>query len=205
LRESNKMANKKDVIDNQLTTIPNSKYQKFFDGFKNIDTLPVEQWGKTELLGYFCHKYKQTYNVDYPWKFNHQSPSKCFEVWQFNTLCSKLSANPQILKEYIDWAYLNVVPKAKRRLTSISFLTRDEVVIPYKMDILLGGKKNLSVDRSTSLPSNLREAFRLVGVDVNTYGDLAFLFHMEQTPEIASAFAEIEALGFDKSILERIV
>jgi hypothetical protein len=202
---SKKTKEKIEETGGELTTIPNEKYEKFFAKFAEIDTLDLSQWKAAHLLGYFCRKYKQTYNVEYPWKFNHQSPSKCFEVWQFNTLCSKLSANPQILKEYIDWAYLNVVPKAKRRLTSISFLTRDEVVIPYKMDILLGSKKNLNVDRSTPLPSNLQESFRLVGVDVKTYGDLAFLFHMEQTPEIATAFAEIEALGFDKSILERII
>lgn len=202
---SKKSKEKIEETGGELTTIPNEKYQKFFAKFDEIDALNISEWKVAHLLGYFCRKYKQTYSVDYQWKFNHQSPGKCFEVWQFNTLCSKLSANPQILKEYIDWAYLNVVPKAKRRLTSISFLTRDEVVIPYKMDILLGSKKNLSVDRSTQLPSNLRQTFGAIGITVNTYGDLAFLFHMEQTPEMAAAFAEIEALGFDKEILERIV
>ena len=203
----NKMTRKKDVMDNKLTTIPNEKYKKFFDGFKNIDTLPVDQWGKAELLGYFCRLYKQTYNVEYQWKFNHQSPSKCFEVWQFNTLCSKLSANPQILKDYIDWAYQNLVPKAKRRLTSISFMTKDEVLTPYKMNVLLGGKKNLNADRSTLLSEKYYSIMvRFNYAHVKTYGDLAFLYHMDPLPIfIADALHDLSEVGFDEEILKRIV
>jgi hypothetical protein len=184
---------------------PNDKYQKFFDKFGEIDTLEVEQWKVAHLLGYFCKKYKEVYNDDYTWKFNNPSPNKCFEVWQMNTLAARLSANPKILKEYIDWAYKNLVPRAKRRLTSISFMTKDEIVIGYKMNILLSGKKNLNVDRSTLLPDNYKQVFEEIGVFVNSYGDLAFLAQMEQTPEMTAAFEKLYALGFDKDILNRIV
>jgi hypothetical protein len=196
---------KKDTLDNQLTSIPNDKYGKFFAKFAEIETLPVEQWGKSHLLGYFCKLYHSTYQVEYPWKFNHQNPNKCFEVWQLNTLCAKLSANPKILKEYMDWAFQTLIPKAKRRLTSISFMTKDEVVNPYKMDILLGNKKNLNVDRSAPLPDKYRQVFGNIGIEVHTHGDVAFLANMTQTPEIARAFEELQVLGFDKDILTRIV
>lgn len=184
---------------------PNDKYQKFFDKFSEIDTLEVEQWKIAHLLGYFCKKYKETYNDDYTWKFNNPSPTKCFEVWQMNTLAARLSANPKILKEYIDWAYKNLVPRAKRRLTSISFMTKDEIVIGYKMNVLLAGKKNLNVDRSTLLPENYKAAFEEINIFVQTYGDLAFLSQMEQTEELKSTFEKIYALGFDKDIISRIV
>jgi hypothetical protein len=184
---------------------PNEKYQKFFDKFAEVDTLEVAQWKIAHLLGYFCKKYKEVYNDDYTWKFNNPSPTKCFEVWQMNTLAARLSANPQILKDYIDWAYKNLVPKAKRRLTSISFMTKDEIVIGYKMNVLLAGKKNLNVDRSTLLPDNYRKVFEEIEVFVSNYGDLAFLSQMEQTPAMTGAFEKLYALGFDKDILDRIV
>lgn len=190
----------------ELTTVPNDKYRKFFDKFAEIETLEVAHWKVAHLLGYFCKKYEATYPGEtYPWKFNNENPNKCFEVWQMNTLVAKLSANPQILKDYIDWAYVNLVPKAKRRLTSISFMTKDEIVINYKMNVLLAGKKNLNVDRTTPLPDNFKAPFQEIGVFVNSYGDLAFLSNMEQTPEMLAAFEKLNGLGFDKDILGRIV
>lgn len=203
------MANaKKEKVEEtggELTTVPNDKYKKFFDKFAEIDTLEVAQWKIAHLLGYFCKKYKDHYNVDYHWTFKSQTPSKCFEVWQMNTLVAKLSANPQILKDYIDWAYENLVPKAKRRFTSISYIVKDDVLINYKMTVLLSGKKNLNVDRTTPLPDNFKVPFQEIGVFVNNYGDLAFLSNMEQTPEMTEAFDKLHELGFDKDILGRIV
>lgn len=201
------MSDKIEETGGELTTIPNDKYRKFFEKFAEIETLEVSQWKAAHLLGYFVKKYKEAYGVDYPWKFNNPSPSKCFEVWQLNTLCAKLSANPKILKEYIDWAYLNLVPKAKRRLTSISFMTKEEVLIPYKMNVLLGGKKNLNVDRSTQLPASYRSILREVGhINVETYGDLSFIIQMEPVPnDITLAMEKVVEAGFDPEVLKRIV
>lgn len=190
----------------KLIAVPNEKYQKFFDKFAEIDILPVEQWKLAHLLGYFCNKYQQTYQIDYPWKFNHQNPNKCFEVWQMNTLVAKLSANPKILKDYIDWAFDNLVPQAKRRLTSISFMTKDEVVNPYKMNVLLGGKKNLNIDRSTILPAGYVKVLEQHGYRLSSYGDLCFLSQMDPMPsEMGIALQELLAAGLDLEILKRIV
>lgn len=184
---------------------PNEKYKKLFDKFPEIETLEVEQWKAAHLLGYFCKRYKETYNVDYHWKFNNPNPNKCFEMWQYNVLCAKLSANPKILKDYIDWGYKHLVPKAKRRFTSISFFTKDETLIFYKMNFLLAGKKNLNVSRATLLPENYKAIFQEAGIFAESYGDLAFLSQMEQTPELTQAFEKMEEIGFDKDILGRIV
>lgn len=201
------MSNKKnDYFNDKLPIVPNKKYEKFFDKFKEIDTLDISEWRIVHLLGYFCKKYKEAYNMDYPWKFNNESPNKCFEVWQANTLSAKLSANPKILKEYIDWVYLTKVVQAKRRLTSISFMTHDTIVNEYKFNVLLVGKKDLNVDRSTNLPDTYKKIFQSAGVKLETYGDLAFLSQMsEKTPEISDAFTQIVEWGFDQEILERII
>lgn len=191
----------------ELNPIPNDKYKKFFEKFGEIETLDVSQWKVAHILGYFCKKYKETYGLDYSWKFNNQSPTKCFEVWQANTLAAKLSANPKILRDYIDWVFTNYVPKTKARFRSVSFITKDETVQDYKMNVLLAGQKNLQVDRSTSLPSNYSDIMREIGnVNVNTYGDLAFLAHMDPMPDnIAQALEKLAEFGLDQNVLKRIV
>jgi len=190
-----------------LTPIPNDKYKKFFEKFAEIDTLDVSQWKVAHILGYFCKKYKQTYGIDYSWKFNNQSPTKCFEVWRANTLAAKLSANPKILRDYIDWVFVNYVPKTKARFRSVSFITKDEIVQDYKLNVLLAGQKNLQVDRSTPLPSNYCDILKeLAGINVSTYGDLAFISQMDPMPDnIAKAMEKLAEFGLDQEVLKRIV
>jgi len=190
-----------------LSPIPNDKYKKFFEKFAEIETLDVSQWKVAHILGYFCKKYKQTYGIDYSWKFNNQSPTKCFEVWQANTLAAKLSANPKILRDYIDWVFVNYVPKTKARFRSVSFITKDEIVQDYKLNVLLAGQKNLQVDRSTPLPSNYCDILKeLAGINVSTYGDLAFISQMDPMPDnIAKAMEKLAEFGLDQEVLKRIV
>jgi hypothetical protein len=198
---------KKTIDDGgELSTIPNDKYKKFFAKFNEIDTLDVKDWKVAHLLGYFCKKYKEAYDVEYSWKFNNPSPTKCFEVWQANTLAAKLSANPKILRDYIDWVFEKHVVKAKRRLTSISFMTHDNVVIDYKMNVLLANKKDLHIDRSTALPKDYQAVFGQAGTVIHTYGELAFVSQMDPMPEaLGAAFNKIQEMGFDPEILRRIV
>jgi hypothetical protein len=196
----------KEISGGELTDAPNDKYQKFFEKFAEIETLDVSEWKPVHLLAFFCKKYKETYNVDYKFKFNSPLPTKCFEVFQIKKLASILTANPKLLKEYIEWVYETKVIKAKRRLTSISFMTVEGVVNEYKFNVLLAGKKNLSVDRSTPLPDKFKTIFKTAGVTISTYGELAFLSQLSDMPiELITAFKDAEDNGFDKEVLGRIV
>lgn len=196
----------------ELTTVPNEKYQKLFDKFAEVDTLDIEQWKVAHILGYFCKKYKETYGVDYQFKFNHVNPAKCFEVWQVNTLCAKLSANPKILRDYIDWVYKEKVARAKRRLTSISFITQDYTVNEYKWNVLLVDKKQLHLTRSSELSVTYQETLAANGFKIKTYGDLAFLYHatkaqgleINMADKFNDTLKEMCAEGFDASVLDRI-
>ena len=188
----------------ELTDYPNEKYRQFFEKFAEIETLDVAAWKPVHILAYFCKKFKEHYAFDYAFKFNNPSPNKSFEVFQIKRLAMLLSSNSQLLKDYIDWIFRESnAAKAKRR--SISFITEEGLVLYYKNSILLKGKKNLNVDRSTQLPLNYRSIFQEIGVNAQNYGDLAFLFQMERTPEMDSAFAKIKELGFDEEIVQRIV
>lgn len=208
MAERNKAAEEKiEETGGELTTIPNEKWKKFFDKGLEFATLDVTQWKLAHLLMYFSSKYRETYGISYSWKYNNQNPIKSFEVWQMNTLAAKLSANPKILRDYIDWVFKTHVPKTKARFRSVSFITKDEIVQDYKLNVLLAGQKNLQVDRSTQLPSNYADIMRTVGgVNVSTYGDLAFLAHMDPMPDnITKAMAQLAEFGLDQNVLKRIV
>lgn len=196
----------KEITGGELTDYPNEQYKKFFEKFTEIEKLDTNEWKPVHLLAYFCKKYKETYQSDYKFKFNSPSPSKCFEVFQIKKLASMLTSNPKLLQEYIDWIYLNKVVKAKRKLTSISFMTAEGLVNEYKFNVLLAGKKNLNIDRSTPLPDKYKQAFQKAGLTINSYGELAFVSQMsDMSLEVIGAFQEIEVDGFDKDILGRIV
>lgn len=196
---------KEEETGGQLGDYPNDKWRQFFEKFPEIETLDVNEWKTVHILAYFCKKYEAQYKVKYTFKFNSPSPPKSFEVFQVKRMAMLLSSNPSILKEYIDWIYQTKVVQAKRRLTSISFMTNDGIINEYKMNVLLAGKKNLNVDRSTLLPEKYKVVFQEIGIFAANYGDLAFLAQMEQTPEMILAFEKLNELGFDKDILGRIV
>lgn len=191
----------------ELTTIPNEKWKKFFDKGLEFATLDVAQWKLAHLLMYFSMKYRETYGISYSWKYNNQNPTKSFEVWQMNTLAAKLSANPKILRDYIDWVFKTHVPNTKARFRSVSFITKDETVNDYKMNVLLAGQKNLQVDRSTQLPSNYSDIIRdMAGINISTYGDLAFISQMDPMPDnLAKAMEKLAEFGLDQNVLKRIV
>lgn len=190
----------------ELTDYPNDQYRKFFDKFNEINSVDVKDWKTTHVLSYFCQKYQNHYQSKYKFKFNSPAPSKCFEVFQVKKLASMLSSKPEMLKNYIDWVFENKVLKAKRKLTSISFLTSEGLVKEYKFNILLNQNDNCSIQRSTPLPGNYAEAFSRIGYVITTYGELAFLSQMHEMPfELIGAFQQIESLGFDNQILSKIV
>lgn len=181
---------------------PNEKWQKFFNKCLEHSTLDIPIWKPAHLLGYFCAKYQQLYNTSYGFKFNSPSPTKSFEVFQVKKISQILSSDPRVLKEYIDWAFAKA-EKEKRRFTSISFLTREEIVKEYKMTVLFAQK----IDRSTPLPSNIKNYFVGCG-EVNTYGDLAFLRLVSKTDsksEVSQTFDQCldvaKKNGFDERIL----
>lgn len=190
----------------ELTDAPNKSYEKFFAKFAEIDTLPISEWKPAHLIAYFVKKYQDEYDTKYKFKFNSSAPSKCFEVFQIKKLAQMLSADPEILKDYIDWVYDNRVKKAKRRLTSISFMTVEGIVQEYKFKVLLDQGNDNKVDRTTPLPEKYKNVFFQSGVNVATYGDLAFLSQVpNKSKDMERAFDMAKMLGLDLEVLKRVV
>lgn len=196
------MKNETYKLGGELTDYPNDYYRKFFDKFKEISSLKIEEYKPVHIIAYFCQKYKNHYNVDYKFKFNNSSPSKCFEIFQIKKLSMNLSARPNLLIDYIDWVFANKVKKASRRLTSISFLTDDETVNFYKINYLLSPK----LDRTTNLPDNYKYVLSSNGYNISTYGDLSFLSQISPVPDkLQTCLIDLQDLGLDINILSKII
>jgi len=195
-----------ELTGGELYDPPNEYYRNFFKKFEEIETLEVHKWKPVHILSYFCKKYKDHYNVNYQFKFNTSSPSKCFEIFQIKKLAMHLTASPVLLKEYIDWIFIDKIIKAKRKFTSISFITNETTVKEYKFNVLLSDKKNANINRSTLLSNEYKTVFAQLNFPANTYGDLAFISQMPDMPiELVKAFTMLESMGFDKNILKKIV
>lgn len=199
---------KKEEIIGELGEAPNEKYKKLFDSFKDIETLEVSKWKPNHLLGYFCKKYQDQYNCKYNFKFNNPSPAKSYEIYQIKKLGYMLSSDPAILKEYIDWVYQVKVQQAKRKLTSIAFMTVESLVGEFKTKYVLNATNNVNnnINRSTELPEKYAMLFKNAGMPVKTYGDLSFINQMpEKSQEIKNAFENLRVNGFDLSLLKKVI
>ena len=189
-----------------LTEAPNDHWKKFLFKFEEINNLEIKDWRTVHVLSYFCKKYNDTYHKDYKFKFNTPSPSKCFEVFQVKRLASSLSSNPEILKSYIDWVFEYKIIKAKKRITSISFLNTENFLFEYKKYHLNNVDSNQNILRTSTLPEKYKTIFQSVGFEISTYGELAFLSKMSDMPfELIGAFQKIEELGFNSNILDKVV
>ena len=202
------MTDPDDLTGGSFSDPPNEKYKEFFNKFKEIDITDPKEFKPIHLLAYFVRKYQSLYNVKYAFKFNTPSPVKCFEMFHIKRLGVILTSKPEILKDYIDWLFTNKVSQLKKRFSSISFITKEENVRDYKMQVLFAKKTSVGngINRSAQLPDSYKTAFNKNGILANTYGDLAFLSQsFPMSDLVKQSFETIELLGFDKSILATIV
>jgi hypothetical protein len=129
-------------------------YDRFFEKFKEIDTLAVKDWKIPHICGYFAKKYKETFAKDYKFKMDKPQPSKSFEYFAIQRLGLNISTDPEVIIQYIDWVFSYKVPKAKRRFTSVSYLLTEVFSQEFKEQNLLT-KKEEKIDRTTLLPNNI--------------------------------------------------
>ena len=192
------------ITGGSFSDVPNDNYRKFFDKFSEINTLKPSEFKPVHLIAYFCKKYKQHYGKDYKFSYKNPAPSKSYEMFRIKSLGQLLTADPVLLKNYIDWIFENKIIQAKRRITSISFLTREEYMNEYKFNVLLAQNYDNNISRTTPLPIEYSQIFKDIGYDINTYGDLSFIYQAN-IPTLKDAFDKLEVDGFDTEILSKIV
>lgn len=169
---------------------PTIFWQKFFDKFPEIETLEVSKWKEVHIIGYFCKLYKRLYNIDYTFKFNGP-PTKSYEIFQLKKVISMLSSDPLILKDYIDWVFKTKVSERKRKITVIGFLANVDMIADFKFKYLAGKNVPISqISRSTQVSDIITQISKQHNLNVNTYGDLAFIKGMLESDLDAETFAK---------------
>jgi hypothetical protein len=190
-----------------ISSSPSPQYEKFFAKFSEIDSLPVNEWKINHLLAFFCKLYKTHYTIDYTFRFDNKAPSKSYEVFQMNRLAKMLSKQPSILKDYIEWFFVEKLIAKKKRITSLALMTEISIVNEYKFKFLLNTSKS-SIDRTSKLPINVLSIVEKFDNSIKTYGELAFAkLYADSNPtdtKYAEVFTQLVANGFDTKILERI-
>jgi hypothetical protein len=195
-------------ISGELTDLPDPKYNKFVEKFKEAESLPVQSWKPVHIIGYFCKLYEAQYHTKYKLKFNTPQPSKCFEVFIIKRLSNNLSSDPVIIKDYLDWVFANRVKYAKRKLTSISFIVAEDLLAYYKTKVYgIVTSSTADINRSSPLPSTYKAVIHSEECPINSYGDLAFAYQsLQNMPKsFQESWAKLLALGFDPTILSKIL
>lgn len=191
-----------------LDEYPSVHYKKFFDRFPEVDSVDVREWEGVHVIAYFCKKYEEYYGLKYSFKFNSTAPTKSYEVFQIRKLASMLSAEPNILKDYIDWFFEQKIKIRKRRITSMAFMTDAITVNEYKFKKLLINK-NVSIDRATTLPPNYVEVITGFSQNISTYGDLAFIKRCMDNgnatdPKFKEMMTALRNAGLDINSLDKV-
>jgi len=180
-------------------------YQKFFDRFAEIKTLNIEDWEIVHIIGYFCQKYQEHYNVKFSFKFNNTAPSKSYEVFQIKRISQMLSSDPIILKKYIDWIFEKKVIERKKRITSLGYLGNMDLINDFKFKYMINEPAKL--DRTTLLSEKFLNIVKEYNDDALTYGDLSFVKKLnDSSPSDKNneMFDNLRKNGFNLNILDEI-
>ncbi len=186
------------VSEPALTDQISEHYKKFFNKFGEVDTVSIKEWKVVHLLAYLCKKYEAHYGLKYSFTFNNPTPSKSYEVYQIKKLANMLSADPQILKNYLDWVFEKKIIEKKKRITSLGYFTHIDIVNDFKFKFLFNKKEILRTDR---LEQNIVSICTRHGHHVKTYGDLAFVKRM---PNQKSLLDELLNIQFPLDMLDKI-
>jgi hypothetical protein len=163
----------------------------------------------TVLLGYFCAKYKDYYEIDYTLSLNEKGLFRGPEINVLRRVYSMLNSDPWVVKEYIDYVFAVKIHKRKKKISSLSFLAVADIVQEYK----LAAKRAEKVDRDTVLPDKMLEWVKIHSPDVidfvslNDFGDLKLLLthykdgHMQGNKSVDFFVDKLQKMGYVDSTL----
>jgi hypothetical protein len=184
----------------QLSDPISPHWQKFFEQGKEIATLPINEWRPVHLISYFCGLYEKQYGITYTMKSFSQAPGKSYESFRIKSLATNLSADPVILKDYIDWVFREKVILRKKKIRSLAILCDANYISEYKEDHLGMGDK--PVDRSTTLPPNFANVIKAHNQPFMTWGDLSFA--KQAGNQYDDLLSDLSKAGMDLKMLDRV-
>jgi hypothetical protein len=200
------MAEGKDlVVTNDILESLTKPWQKFLKRFDEINDLQVSKWAEIHVLAYICKRYREHYGRNYSITIKG-APSKSPDMYLIKRMMATLNTtNMKVVKEYVDWIFdVKIIPKRKRIRTLAFFVSPglgNEFHFYY-------AEKN-KITRSTVLPDEYKALAVALEVNINTYGELAFIkMALDQAPNSESRqkykrlLLHLKSLGFEESQLE---
>ena len=182
---------------------PNVYWKRFEKRLKEYNTVPPLHWSEEQILGYLLDRYSKHYGIDFSLSYSG-APTKCSEMYCVRRMITTLGdVNGQIAKDYIDWVFDTIIVPKKMQITSLAFFFTRDICNRFKASF----KKNNTITRSTNLPSQYLDILSNMEIDVQTYGDLAFVkMARDQNPveEYINLFKKLQAAGFDESLLSNL-
>jgi len=190
-------------VTNQLS----KHWQKFLLKFEEINNLDPSEWKEVHLLSFFCKRYEQAYSQKYSLSFKTTAPSRCPEINVIKRVQAMLNTtNTAIVKEYIFWVFdVKIVP-SKTKIRSINYLLTNGYGNEFNQFWINKNK----VDKTTELPDEYKQIALKLGVQVSTYGDLAFAkmalesYDNDSTEPYKKLFHTLKVIGFNEDVLERM-
>lgn len=180
---------------------PTKIWANFFNKFKEIDTLPVHQWKERHLLYYILTKYQKHYGYHYIFSYT-TAPTNSPEMYFAKLIpATSGSSNPKIWKTYVDWVFEYKVTPRKFKVTSLGFF----VTRGFGNEFQAYWKKLNAITRSTPLPEEYQILLKAHGIEIETYGELAFIVQAAPTSDIyKTVIRELEFLGLNTFELEEL-
>ena len=145
-------------------------WQKFFKKFEEIETIKVSDWKEIHVLAYICKKYEQKFQRKFAVTIKG-APSKSPDMYIVKRIIAMLNTTSyKNIRDYIDWVFENKIKK--QPFHKVGFFLTPGFVNEYSASVY---KKNNEWDRSTTVPDIYKNIAKELNINVNTYGDLAFM------------------------------
>lgn len=186
---------------------PNAFWKKFKAKLALYDQEPVSDWTEVNLLGHLLKRYRDYMGTEYTFQYN-SAPGKCRELYCIKRTISLLDINDnQKIKDYIDFVYDTYIIPSKVTINTLAYFFTANFIFEFKKKL----HQASIVRRTSELPPPYKKVLSDLGIDLATYGDLAFAkVAIDNDPNnsdlgtYVSMFSELKTIGFDIGVLERL-
>jgi hypothetical protein len=160
---------------------PNTYWRKFKERLEVYDNIPVSNWKDENFLGHILRRYKEVPGIVTDFALSYSGPpTKCKEIYCIRRMALTLGTeDPECIKAYLDWVFDNIIIPGKVIISSVAYFFTNSFIISFKKDY----RKDNVITRASKIPDNCFNIIQQSGLELSTYGDLAFAkLAIEQDP-----------------------
>lgn len=187
----------------------NAYWRKFFKKFEEIDdpNMKPSQWKEVHVLAYICKRYEQQYGRKFSVTIKG-APTRSPDMYVVKRIIASLNTtNMRTVKEYIDWVFdKKIIPK-KTHFRKVGYFLTEGFANEFFHEKM---NKKSGFKRSSGLPAAYIKIAEDLGINISTYGDLAFLqMAVERKPDDTDnpryvLLANLELLGLNLNALKEM-